>query len=115
MALINCPGCGQRVSDVTSMCPNCGHIRGEVDDERLLEIRRRHLRDHVYHLNMISYVIITLFLVAFGWYWWDTAGFQERSSSGPVLLLVVGTLAYVAIRILLFRARKKLRQLSRLL
>lgn len=114
MALINCPGCGQRISDVISMCPNCGYVRGdEVDDERVLEFRRRQLRDHVYHLNMISYVVITVFVAAFGWYWWDTSGFQQRSSYGPILLLAFGTVAYVVIRVLLFRAKRALRQLGR--
>ena len=114
MALISCPNCDRRISDVTSMCPNCGHVRGEVDEEQLIEFRRRKMRDHVYHLNMVSYAIITLFLAAFAWYWWDTAGFQDRSSSGPLLLLALGTVAYVAIRILLFRARRKLKMLTRI-
>lgn len=113
MALINCPGCGQRVSDVLSMCPNCGHVRGEVDDERLMEFRRRQLRDRVYHLNMTSYVVITVFLAGFGWYWWDTAGFVERSSLGPILLLAASTVGYLAIRALLFQARRRLKGLNR--
>ncbi|NND45345.1 MAG: hypothetical protein HKN58_08475 [Xanthomonadales bacterium] len=112
MALIRCPGCGQRVSDVLSMCPNCGHVRGEVDDERLLEFQRRKLRDHVYHLNMTSYVVITVFLGGFGWYWWDTSGFQERASFGPIALLGVSTVAYLAIRGFLFNARRKLKKLT---
>ena len=86
MALVTCPGCSKRVSDVLSMCPNCGHVRGEVDDERMVEMKRRGLRDRIYHLKMISYVVISLFLVAFGWYWWDTEGFLYRSSMGPLIL-----------------------------
>ena len=111
MAIINCPSCNKKISDVTTMCPNCGFKRGDVSEEQMLEFRRRKLRDHVYHLNMTSYVVLTLFLAAFGWYWWETSGFQEQSPRGPVLLLALGTVAYVLIRVLLFMTRRQLRQI----
>ncbi len=110
MAIINCPGCGNKTSEISSRCPHCGFERGQVDDEHQLELRRRALRDRVYHLNMTSYAAITVFLAAFGWYWWDTSGYQRQSSYGPIILLVLGTVAYLAIRVLLFRARKQLKK-----
>ena len=93
------------------MCPYCGFVRGEADEEQMLEFQRRKLRDHLYHLKMTSYVIISMFLVAFGWYWWDTGGFLYRSSYGPLALVAVASLAYFVIRVLLFRTRKQLRRL----
>ncbi len=110
MAIINCPGCGKRTSEILSLCPHCGFDRGQVDEERQLELRRRILRDRVYHLKMTSYAVITVFLAAFGWYWWDTSGYQQQSSYGPIILLALGTVAYLAIRVLLFRARKQLKK-----
>ncbi len=110
MAIINCPGCGKKTTQISSRCPHCGFERGQVDDERQLELRRRMLRDRVYHLNMTSYAAISVFLAAFGWYWWDTSGYQQQSSYGPIILLGLGTVAYLAIRVLLFRARKQLKK-----
>lgn len=113
MAIINCPSCNKRISNVTSMCPHCEFERGEVSEEQLLEFRRRRLRDRVYHLNMTSYVAISLFLGAFGWYWWASGGFQEPPTSGPMLLVAFSSVAYLFIRVLLFLARRELRKLMR--
>lgn len=114
MAIINCPNCNRKTTEISSRCPHCGFDRGGEDgDERQMELKRRQLRDRVYHLNMTSYGVITLFLVAFGWYWWDTDGFQAASSKGPVILLGLGTIAYLVIRVLLYRARKLLKRFSR--
>lgn len=114
MAIINCPYCNKRITELSSRCPHCGFEReGDEGSERKIELKRRALRDRVYHLNMISYAVITLFLAAFGWYWWDSDGFQAPSSRGPVYLLALGTMAYLVIRVLLFRARKELRRYNR--
>jgi hypothetical protein len=113
MAIIDCPSCNRKISNVTAICPYCGFRHGKVNEEQLRELKRRKLRDHVYHLNMISFTVIAMFLVAFGWYWWDTAGFQQPSSSGPVILLALGTFAYLVIRILLYRARRQIRRIAR--
>jgi hypothetical protein len=110
MAIINCPGCGKKTTEISSKCPHCGFDRGEESNERAVELMRRQFRDHVYHLKMFSYGVISVFLAAFGWYWWDTDGFLNRSSSGPIIILVLATMAYLAIRVLLFRARRKQKQ-----
>ena len=113
MSIINCPNCNKKTSEISTRCPHCGFDRAGGDNERQQELKRREMRDRVYHLKMISYAVITLFLVAFGWYWWDTGGFQHRSSYGPLIMVTLVAIAYLAMRVLLFRARKKLRQLGR--
>ncbi len=106
MAIINCPGCGKKTTELSSKCPHCGFDRGQGDDERTVEMNRRRVRDHVYHLKMTSYGILSLFLAAFGWYWWDTSGFLNQSSRGPILLFALASVAYLVIRVLMFRAQK---------
>lgn len=115
MALINCPGCGERISDVLSMCPRCGHVRDGAESEEAAEFQRRKMRDRVYHLKMISYLAITIFVAGFGWYWWDTRGFQQSSSMGPLVVQGVAAVAYIAIRGMLFTARRRLKIISRAL
>jgi ribosomal protein L37E len=102
MAIINCPGCGKKTTEISPKCPHCGFDRSVESNDRIVELQRRKLRDHVYHLKMISYGVISLFLAGFGWYWWDTEGFYTESSNGPVILLAVVSLGYLAIRVLLF-------------
>ena len=113
MAIINCPNCKKKTTELSDRCPHCGFVRGQAGDERAQELMRRKLREHVYHLKMISYGVITLFLAAFGWYWWGwyTSGYQQQSSLGPILLVGLAAIGYLGIRVLLFRARKRQKQL----
>lgn len=113
MALINCPACNKRISDVIPLCPHCGFQRREVSEEQMQEFQRRRMRDRVYHLRMASYAVMTVFVAAFGWYWWESSGFLRQPSVGPVSLLAVGAVAYLVNRFLLFRARKALRDFGR--
>jgi len=112
MAIISCPGCDNRISSQTMLCPHCGFQRGEASEEELREFRRRKLRDRIYHLKMASYGVLTLLLGAFAWYLVETSGFQHRSSAGPYLLFSVGAVAYLVIRGYLFKYRAALRKLN---
>jgi ribosomal protein L37E len=112
MAIINCPGCGKKTTELSSKCPHCGFVRGQEEDERKVELQRRKMRDHLYHLKMTSYAVITLFLVAFSWYWYETAGFLEQSSIGPFVMLAIVSAGYLILRVLMFRAKRSLKQLS---
>ncbi|MBT8049072.1 MAG: hypothetical protein KJN69_14680 [Gammaproteobacteria bacterium] len=79
---------------------------GEVTESDLEIFRARKLRDRIYRLNMISYTVITVFVGAFGWYWWDSRGFTEPSSMGPFILMGAAALAYLVVRGFLFHARQ---------
>lgn len=113
MAIINCPGCGKKTTELSSKCPHCGFDRDHQDNDRSVELARRKLRDHVYHLKMTSYGVITVFMAAFGWYWWSNLGFQEQPSKAPIVVVALASVAYLVIRVLLFRARKKQKRLRR--
>ena len=87
MSIIACPECNKNISSKAVICQNCGFQLGEVTEEDLAIYRARKLRDRIYRLNMISYLVITVFVAAFGWYWWDSRGFSEPSSLGPFILM----------------------------
>lgn len=112
MSIIACPGCANRISSKILLCPHCGFKRGEISEDELRELRRRELRDHIYHLKMASYSVLTLFVAAFAWYWMDTEGFQYPASMGPYLLLAFAAIAYLAIRLYLFKAKRNWRRLN---
>ena len=113
MAIIACPECGKKISSRTPICSYCGFQRGEVSEEDLQVFRARRLRDRIYHLNMASYLAITFFVGAFGWYWWDSRGFVQAPTMGPFILMGVAAVAYLAVRALLFRCRRERRELKR--
>jgi len=107
MAIVACPECGKKISSQRPICSYCGFEQGEVSEADLEVFRARKLRDQIYRLNMISYVVITVFVAGFGWYWWDSAGFSQASSKGPFLLMGFAALAYLVVRALLFRSRQQ--------
>ncbi len=113
MAIIACPECGKKISSHAPICSHCGFQKGEVSEEQLAVFQARKLRDRIYHLNMISYAVITAFVAAFGWYWWDSGGFEHQSSSGPFILMGLAAVAYLSVRVLLLRIRHRQKTLRK--
>ncbi len=109
--IVKCPNCRKPMSSQAPLCPNCGFERGEVSDEQLLEFQRRRIRDRIYRLKMTSYAAITLLLAAAGWYFYETADLELTPSTGPLVLVAVGAVAYVIVRGLLFAAKRELKRL----
>jgi hypothetical protein len=109
--IIKCPSCGKQISSKAALCSHCGHVLGEVSEEQLQEFERRRLRDRIYRLRMFSYAAITMLLVACGWYWWGSRDFGTAPGPGPLILVAVGTLAYLVLRWLLFSARREMKKL----
>jgi hypothetical protein len=105
MSIIPCPECGKKVSDKAAICRNCGFQLGDATEEDLEIFRARKLRDRIYRLNMISYLVITVFIVGFAWYWMDSGGFTRMSSAGPFILMGISAVAYLVVRGFLFHAR----------
>ena len=75
MTMIACPDCSKKISSRTAICSYCGYQLRDVTEVDLAVFRARNLRDRIYKLNMVSYAVITVFIGAFGWYWWDSGGF----------------------------------------
>lgn len=108
--IVKCPNCRKPMSSKAPECPSCGQERGEESDERLEELARRRLRDRVYRMKMASYGAITILLIAAGWYFYESADLDLAPSPGPIILVAIGSVAYVLTRALLFRARRELKR-----
>jgi len=111
MSIVSCPKCGKKISSRTVICNYCGFQLGEVTDNDLQLFQARKLRDRLYRLNMISYAVITVFIAAFCWYWWDSRGFAQTSSRGPFVLMGIAAVAYMVVRAFLFRNRQELKSM----
>jgi hypothetical protein len=101
------------MSSHAAFCSRCGYTEGEISDEQRDILRMRQLRDRVYHLSMTSYAVITVFGGGFGWFWWSSGGFEHRPAPGPFILMGAAGLAYLVVRVLLFRSRQKLKGLRK--
>lgn len=111
MTIIACLECGKKISSHAPICTHCGFQMGEVSEEQFDAFRARKLRDKIYHLNMTSYVVMTAFVAGFGWYWGDSGGFEHSSSAGPFILMGLAAVAYLLVRVVLFRNRQRQKRL----
>jgi hypothetical protein len=113
MAIIACPNCAKKISSRAAICSWCGFELGEVSEQDIEVYRARRLRERRYRLNMASYAIIAIFITAFGWYWWQSSGFLEPPTAGPLALMAVAAIAYIVVRALQLRNRYRLKALHR--
>ncbi len=113
MAIMACPECGKKMSSRAIICLNCGFASGEMTKEQLDVMRKRRLREEIYRLSMISYAVMTVFVAGFGWFWWESESFQHMSSQGPLILMACAAVAYLVVRVLLFRHRQKKKALQK--
>ena len=111
MAIISCPKCDKNISSQSNLCPYCGFQRGEVAEEQLKELRRRKLRDRIYHMKMLSYAALMLLIVAFGWFLVASSSYQQVPPNGPYILFAAGAICYLVIRAYLFKFKVALRKL----
>jgi len=107
-----CPACDQNVPFKAVVCPNCGLKLDETKETRLIEQRRRKLRDNIYHYRMGSYLALALLIAAFGWFLVASDSWTTSPSSGPYILSAIGAVFYLVIRVLLFKCKFALRKLS---
>lgn len=108
MSIVACPQCGKRISSLAPICDHCGHKSGETSEEDLYRFRERKFRTQLYRLNMATYTIMAVVLLAFGWYWMSTNAFQAPARSiGPYLLVGASAVAYVVVRGLQFRVKSR--------
>lgn len=114
MSIIACPQCGKRTSSLSPICDHCGLQSGEAGEGDVQRYQKRKLRRRIYHLNMATYAIMTVVIAAFGWYWVATKSMQEPTTShGPYYLMMAAAVAYLVVRVLLFRAKRERKALRR--
>ena len=112
MAIVTCPGCEKPISSHTTVCPYCDFRRDEVAEERQRELRRRELRDRIYHLKMGSYAALTLLIAAFGWYLAVSPDLRGKPPVGSYVLFAFGTVCYLFIRVYLHKFKTALKKLG---
>lgn len=113
MAIVSCPACEKNISSHTLVCPYCDFRRDAVAEERHRELRRRDLRDRIYHLKMASYAALALLIAALGWYLAESPDLKGKPPVGSYVLFTVGTVCYLLVRVYLHKFKAALKKLGR--
>lgn len=113
MVLALCPACDENIPAKAEVCSACGLEFEEADAARIIELRRRKLRNSIYHYRMSSYLALAILLAAFGWFLVASDNLMKQPSNGPYILFSIGAVIYLVIRVFLFKCKVSLRKLHR--
>jgi hypothetical protein len=111
MVLALCPACDQEIPSKASSCQHCNLQLENADAAKIIELRRRVLRDRIYRYRMISYLALALLIGAFGWFLYESDNLLIKPSNGPYILFTIGAVIYLIIRVNVFRCKFALRKL----
>lgn len=112
MALISCSNCGNRFSSQLPACPVCKlDLRG-ADSAQMKKAALRAFRTRIYHLNMWSYLALTICTAGFIWFW-SASRHGQDAGVVPWGLIGIGAGGYLLIRLLMIRAKLIYRKTSR--
>ena len=113
MVLALCPACDQDIPSKAEVCPNCDLKLDEATESRIIEQRKRKLRDSIYHYRMGSYLALAILITAFCWFLIASDNLTAPPPKGPYALFAVGAVIYLIIRVFLFKKKLALRKLLR--
>lgn len=112
MALMTCAKCSNRFSNQLPACPQCGIDPHATDSAQQRKIALRDFRTRIYHLNMSSYLALTICTAGFILYW-----SASRHAQPPGMLswglIGLGAGGYLLIRLLMIQAKLKYRKTSK--
>jgi hypothetical protein len=108
MAIINCPGCGRRISDQRTICTHCELPLGEVSDEDLRRIQHKRWRKRTWQAKNVTYIGMAVLMAGiFGWWLIEPTGWSLPLPPVPIVLLALGVLIYLCGRGWLFWLRMR--------
>lgn len=106
MAIIHCPGCNRRISNMVRICPHCELPLGELTEQEIHKLEMRRWRKRVYQATNVTYLAMAAIIIGVLW-WWMTSptAWQLPPPAMAVVLIVFGLVAYVVGRSWLFWLR----------
>ena len=114
MALINCPHCNKQNSSQAETCSHCNmSLQLSAEElEAVHKIKRRELRDKLYHWRMLSFVAMALALIGAVPMVWDYARSIDYGFNASVLnhwgsaWTIAGFALYLFTRVMMVLAKR---------
>lgn len=96
MAIINCPRCGKRISDLSKVCAHCSLPLGEMSEHDIEQLERQRWRKRIYIARNVTYLGMTALVVgAIWWFMVGTGGLVLPPPPLSVVLLALGVVVYL--------------------
>lgn len=103
MAIINCPGCGRRISDKSTFCAHCELPLDEMSQEDVNRLKLRRWRRRVFQAKNATYLAMTALVVGALWWWLaEPQGWEMPPPVVAIVLAALGAVGYVGARGWLF-------------
>jgi len=100
MAIIACPGCGQRISNKYDVCPHCQcALDGSFNAPGGVEMRKRLTQQRNHRIEVLTYLSILVTVAGVAWFWADTDGMNRPAGIWSLTTLGVGSLSYILVRV----------------
>lgn len=110
MAIVRCPSCSQRVSNLSDTCPECGYSKTDTQIDPETHQRRR-LRRLRYQARMMTYLGMLITMVGFLLWWFQNSGFEQLPGTLSSSVIAVGVVGYLVARVWLFWIGSQLKRL----
>ena len=109
MAVINCPGCSNKISDKAKACNHCDLDLTELDSDQIANLNRVSLIHKTQRLMNFSFIAMLLFCGGFLFMFWDNVEPGSWQHSLAMVSTVIGFIMYIIIRGLLLVNKRKTR------
>lgn len=106
MAVINCPGCRQKISDKAKTCSHCQLDLTELDADKIKHLKQVSLLTKSQQLMNHSFVAMLLFCGGFLFLYWQNASPGSWQYIGSITSTIVGFSLYIVTRIRLIMLKR---------
>jgi hypothetical protein len=109
MAVINCPGCNNKISDKAKACNHCNLDLSELDSEEISSLNRVNLVNKIQRLMNLSFIAMLLFCGGFLVMFRDTVEPGSWQHTSAIVSAIIGFVMYIIIRAMLLFTKRKAR------
>lgn len=99
MALTDCPACGKKISDKSSVCPHCDFSVGDASAEDILRKQNLQRYKKKQSIQNQSLMAVLLFVIGFGLLYWGRPVPGDTQFNIAILTAVIGFMWYVVNRV----------------
>ena len=108
MAVINCPGCKNKISDKAKSCSHCQLSLNELNSEEVNSLKRINTINKTQRLMNYSFIAMLLFCGGFLFMFWDNVIPGSWQHTAAMVCAMIGFVFYIIIRaMLLFTKQNK--------